>query len=70
MVLTLVRGDDKKMYIARQEDLYAIQEMPGAVHSVVKHGIVAVKLIVGLLIMIYVAIFQFFGFWVPKPVSA
>lgn len=58
------------MYISRQEDLYAVQEMPGAIHSVVRQGIIMVKLIVGLLIMLYVAIFQAFGVWVPKPIAA
>lgn len=70
MVLTLVQGNDKKFYISRQEDLYAVQEMPGAVHSIVQQSIITIKLIVGLLIMFYVALFQYFGIWVPKPVSA
>ncbi|CCU98923.1 unnamed protein product [Malassezia sympodialis ATCC 42132] len=70
VVLTLVQGNDKKFYISRQEDLYAVQEMPGAVHSIVQQSIIMIKLIVGLLIMFYVALFQFFGIWVPKSVSA
>lgn len=69
-MLTLVQGDDKKFYISRQEDFYAVQEMPGAIHSIVRQSIVSVKLVIGLLIMLYVALFQSFGVWVPKPVTA
>lgn len=67
VLLNLVQGSDKKYYICKQQDVYPIQELPCKLIPGLSTMVMFMKLLVGILISIYVAIFQLFGVWTLKP---
>lgn len=62
-MLDLSKGSDGKLYIARQVDLYAVQQVTHIVIPYSKEVVEYIKLFTGFMCLVFAVIFQTFGVW-------
>lgn len=62
-MLDLSKGSDGKLYIARQVDLYAVQQVTHFIIPYSKEVIEYIKLFAGFMCLVLAVLFQTLGFW-------
>ncbi|WFD31274.1 hypothetical protein MSPP1_002308 [Malassezia sp. CBS 17886] len=65
VMLDLVKGADGKLYLAKQTDVYEVQDLLGIIG--LRCPVVILRTIAAYMCVLFVRFFQLFGIWVPAP---